>query len=370
MPEPITTPVYDTYWRWIAERQAMYERRLVDPIGPWTQDPVLAGHRFTNVFRVSDRVSQRLVRDVQYGQGRSQAIDEVFYRTIVFKTWNREDVWDHLEEILGPISWQATPPSEICRVLDAMHAAGRRIYSAAYIMPAPPYGHVRKHANHCALIETMMADGLPLTEFLGGRKNRDSLYTKLLSKSETIAAQIYDKLRFRVVTRTNDDVLPVLNFLARKLFPFSYLIPSESKNTLVDLSAVARAHPTFASHLRDPMAHRRDDGLAELVDNRFSAKSYRVIHFVVDLPVRIPDAVLASAPASAQNLGPVVFVLTEFQLVDQSSEISNTLGDASHDRYKERQRLAVRDRLRLGVQPAKRGGRGQSVPPKTRTRGG
>lgn len=161
MSDPITTPVYDTYWRWIAERQAMYERRLVDPVGPWTQDPVLAGHRFTNVFRVSDRVSQRLVRDVQYGPDRSQAIDEVFYRTIVFKTWNREDVWDQLEAALGPISWQATPPSEICRVLDAMHAAGKRVYSAAYIMPAPPYGHVRKHANHCALIEAMMADGLP-----------------------------------------------------------------------------------------------------------------------------------------------------------------------------------------------------------------
>ena len=38
-------------------------------------------------------------------------------------------------------------------------------------------------------------------EFVGGRKNKDSLYTKLLSKQDTIAAQIYDKLRFRIVTR-------------------------------------------------------------------------------------------------------------------------------------------------------------------------
>jgi len=161
MTDPTTTPVYDTYWRWIAERQAMYERRLVDAVGPWTEDPVLAAHRFTNVFRVADRVSQRLVADVQYGPGRSQAIDEVFYRTIVFKTWNREDVWDELELRLGPISWQATPPSEIVKVLDAMHSRGSRVYSAAYIMPAPPFGHARKHANHCALIRSMMDDGLP-----------------------------------------------------------------------------------------------------------------------------------------------------------------------------------------------------------------
>jgi hypothetical protein len=161
MPSPATTPVYDTYWRWIAERQGMYERRLVDPVGPWTHDEVLANHRFTNVFRVSDRVSQRLVADVQYGDGRSQAVDEVFYRTIVFKTWNREDVWDELERSLGPISWQSTPPPAIAEVLDDMHADGRRVYSAAYIMPAPPFGHVRKHANHCALIQSMMDEGLP-----------------------------------------------------------------------------------------------------------------------------------------------------------------------------------------------------------------
>jgi uncharacterized protein (TIGR04552 family) len=46
-------------------------------------------------------------------------------------------------------------------------------------------------------------------------QDRDSLYTKLLSKTETIAAQIYDKLRFRIVTRTTEDVLPVLNYLSR-----------------------------------------------------------------------------------------------------------------------------------------------------------
>ncbi len=178
-PEPLPTTVYDTYWRWIAERQAMYLRRLWDPVGPWTTDPVLSSYRFTNVFRVSDRVSQRLVRDVQYGEARSQAPDEVFYRTIVFKTWNREDVWDSIENAIGPISWQATPPCEIRRVLDDMHSSGRRVYSAAYIMPAPPFGHERKHANHCSLIERMMQDGLPA--LVAGTESLGDVYRLLLS---------------------------------------------------------------------------------------------------------------------------------------------------------------------------------------------
>ena len=53
------------------------------------------------------------------------------------------------------------------------------------------------------VIGSMLAGGFPITEFVGGRKNKDSLYTKLLSKQDTVAAQIYDKLRFRIVTRSS-----------------------------------------------------------------------------------------------------------------------------------------------------------------------
>jgi uncharacterized protein (TIGR04552 family) len=120
-----------------------------------------------------------------------------------------------------------------CVILKVMHIihhlAGRELLYMLPLSDAQVFQLVEEKIYR--VIGGMMADGLPLTEFLGGRKNRDSLYTKLLSKSETIAAQIYDKLRFRVVTRTNDDVLPVLNYLARKLFPFSYVIPSARART-------------------------------------------------------------------------------------------------------------------------------------------
>jgi uncharacterized protein (TIGR04552 family) len=256
-----------------------------------------------------------------------------------------------------------------CVILKVMHIihhlAGRELLYMLPLSDAQVFQLVEEKVYR--IIGGMMADGLPLTEFLGGRKNRDSLYTKLLSKTETIAAQIYDKLRFRVVTRTTDDVLPVLNYLSRRLFPYNYVIPAESKNTLVDPRAVAAQNPNFAQKLRSPLSHGRAAELSELVDNKFSAKSYRVIHFVVDLPVRIPREVLASAPPTARQLGGVVFVLTEFQLVDQESELRNTLGDASHEKYKERQRVAVRDRLRLGVLPTRRSTRPPS--PSVRPRG-
>lgn len=194
-----------------------------------------------------------------------------------------------------------------------------------------------------------LARGFPIVEFIGGRKNKDSLYTKLLSKQEVSAAQIYDKLRFRIVTRTVDDIFPVLNYLMREVFPFNYVIPTESTNTLIHFRSYLESRPELAQY-KDELQH--DLGLEEreggLVDNVFSSESYRVVHFVVDMPVRLPESMLADAPPAAWALGRVIFVQTEFQVLDKETDQSNEVGDASHAAYKRRQDIAVMRRLKVG----------------------
>ncbi|NTG87970.1 hypothetical protein G6L85_16845 [Agrobacterium rhizogenes] len=58
------------------------------------------------------------------------------------------------------MSWAHTSLSNVSDALGRMMAAGHMVYSAAYIMPAPKLGFVRKHANHLALIKMMMDDRL------------------------------------------------------------------------------------------------------------------------------------------------------------------------------------------------------------------
>jgi uncharacterized protein (TIGR04552 family) len=197
------------------------------------------------------------------------------------------------------------------------------------------------------VIGGMLARGLPILEFVGGRKNKDSLYSKLLSKRETHAAQIYDKLRFRIVVRSAEDIFPVLGYLTRHLFPFNYVVPGESTNTMFDLSKYVRAQPRLAS-IANGMQALADDVVDGANDNVFSAPSYRVVHFVVDMPVRLPADMLEDAPPAAWALGHVVFAQAEFQLVDRETEQKNELGDASHDAYKARQREAVMRRIKVG----------------------
>ena len=91
----VTTEVFDTYWRFAAERQRVFFRKAAGSQPPWTSDPILVRYRFTNAYRAADRVSQFLIRDVQLG-GPQNARD-LFFRTILFKLFNRIDTWRLLE---------------------------------------------------------------------------------------------------------------------------------------------------------------------------------------------------------------------------------------------------------------------------------
>jgi hypothetical protein len=80
---------------------------------------------------------------------------------LVFKLFNRIETWELLERELGGVSWADYGFGRFDAVLSAALARGERVYSAAYIVPPPQFGMVRKHQNHLRLIEHMMSAGLP-----------------------------------------------------------------------------------------------------------------------------------------------------------------------------------------------------------------
>lgn len=153
------TAVFDTYWRFAVARQNIYLARLRGAPAPWTTDPVLGQHRFTNCYRAADRVSQYLIRDVIYTG--DQAWEEVFFRTALFKLFNRISTWRILGAGLGIPSWRDYRFADYDRLLTEAFTAGQRLYSAAYVIPPPQLGEARKHRNHLRLIEAMMTSGVP-----------------------------------------------------------------------------------------------------------------------------------------------------------------------------------------------------------------
>lgn len=157
----VPTKVYDTYWKFAAERQEIFFRRLNGERDPWTKDEILAKHKFTNAYRATDRVSQYLIRNVIYHG--DQAHDEIFFRCFIFKTFNRISTWELLERELGAVCYADYSFRRYDEVLEKAKKRGERIFSAAYIMPsrAPGLHAALKHQNYLALLEKMMMEKFP-----------------------------------------------------------------------------------------------------------------------------------------------------------------------------------------------------------------
>lgn len=159
-PKAKVTEAYDAWWTYAFERQEVYFRRLRGEMPPWTKDDVLRGHRFTNVYRAADRVSQYLIRNVIYRDGLPTEPDEVVFRILLFKLFNRIETWETLVGSMGGFSLSDDPFERIDEILTAELRAGHRIYSAAYIMPTARGGAGSKHSGHLALLKRMMDDRL------------------------------------------------------------------------------------------------------------------------------------------------------------------------------------------------------------------
>ena len=265
-----------------------------------------------------------------------------------------EDVGEGMSvpELLILASQRVRRSTYACVVLKVMnvlhHLLGRELAFRLPISNDELFGFVEKKV--VGVVEELRGAGYPIAEFSWSRKERDSLITKLLAKKATLAANIYDKLRFRLITRSREDLVPVLLELTHRLIPFNYIVPGESVNSIVDFRRTVDETPSlrrFSDQLQELEAGG-PEGAARASGNEFSGPAYRVINFVADLPVRVDEYLAQKMQDPDPELGSIVFVLTEFQVVDAETARNNELGENSHIAYKERQHVRVKNRLTGG----------------------
>ncbi len=163
-------------------------------------------------------------------------------------------------------------------------------------------------------------------------KKRESIISKFVSKKEGIVARIFDRIRFRIITEKKEDIIPVLEYLINNLFPYNYVIPSETVNNLIGLSGGVDNLQIKESNIK-------------MMNNKFSGPSYKVLNFIVDIPMRIDDVLVLPQDISFANYAYIIYVLTEIQIVDKNTHINNELGENSHVLYKARQKDIIYKRL-------------------------
>jgi len=158
----IATPLLDTYWYFAAERQNILFRRLKRSNYRWTDDPILQEYKFTNAYRVADRASQFLIRNVIYRDDLPSADEEVIFRIFLFKLFNKIETWEYLEDCLGKLTLSNFSFTAYDNALTRAMDSGQKIYSAAYIMHpgSNVFGNKRKHQNHLMLLEQMFSTNI------------------------------------------------------------------------------------------------------------------------------------------------------------------------------------------------------------------
>ena len=87
--------VYDLYWYFACERQNIFWKKINGESAPWTEDKILQEYKFCNSYRVNDRASQYLLKNVIYN-GKKYSDEDMLFRILLFKLFNKESTWELL----------------------------------------------------------------------------------------------------------------------------------------------------------------------------------------------------------------------------------------------------------------------------------
>src|SRR4029079_11663815 len=124
-------------------------------------------------------------------------------------------------------------------------------------------------------VEELKAIGCPVVEFEWSRKHADSLITTWLAKKEATAADVDDKLRFRMITNTEEQLIFVMRELTQRLIPFNFVIPGQSENDIIKIRETWDRSPSLKRSLREftALAAIPADKLPQ-TQNEFSGPGY------------------------------------------------------------------------------------------------
>ena len=178
-------------------------------------------------------------------------------------------------------------------------------------------------------VERMIECGYPITNIYGGIKSYQSQLAKMIAKTDGFSHPIFDKFRFRIIVKDLSDIPVLLCGLFDNVIPVNCYLSGQTVNSLFPIESLFEKSLNFNE---DSFFKQQDNDKVVSPVNRSSSAGYKTLNFIADLPVKI------------HNLG-TIFVLCEFQIIDEKTRKINSQGDNSHSEYKSRQLKRIRSRL-------------------------
>ncbi|KAK1215356.1 hypothetical protein PQX77_022040 [Marasmius sp. AFHP31] len=173
------TVVFDTFWRWCAERKAMDDRRRAGQAFPWTECPTLTSKYFCMPYRVLDRGCQYLIREII--EKGSQDPREVVFRVILYDIFTKIETWELLKDALGELTWEGFDRRAYGGVLQDALDDGVAIYTGAFFKPTGQRNKTGQPAHHfhLLLLEQLM-EGDALLEKMRAAEYLEDVYDFLI----------------------------------------------------------------------------------------------------------------------------------------------------------------------------------------------
>ncbi|MBD3194383.1 MAG: hypothetical protein GF317_04960 [Candidatus Lokiarchaeota archaeon] len=154
----IRKKVWDIFWYWVKERQNIFYKRLRGEPAPWTNDKIFQTYKFTNAYRVCDRTSQYLLKNVIYCANKKEFDErDIVFRILLFKIFNKIETWKALENKFGVIkasNFDFESYYNFIRDLNNKQAVLSSAYMLSTASPKYLYGMPTRFGNYLMFLNT------------------------------------------------------------------------------------------------------------------------------------------------------------------------------------------------------------------------
>lgn len=171
----IREKAFENYFYFMQERMNIFWKRYEGANFPYSRDSIFIKHKFTNVYRATDRVSQYLINNVIYNGDKDLNEEDVLLRILIFKIFNKIETWEYLEKEFGIIRISSFDVNKISDFLK--HLINRKpIYNSAYMMTGThkDYNHLSsKHEKWLKMVEYEMIKKNKFSEIIKSKSLED-----------------------------------------------------------------------------------------------------------------------------------------------------------------------------------------------------
>jgi hypothetical protein len=157
----VRNEAFKYYFHFMEKRMDVFWSKYEGQRYPWTDDTILRKHKFTNVYRACDRVSQYLIKNVIYNAQQNYSDQDLFLRILVFKVFNRIDTWEYIEQKTGGLCVKTFNVDRLSKLLSE-RIDNQPIFNSAYLMTGSHHAYtqyVSKHERWLRMIEKEFIKG-------------------------------------------------------------------------------------------------------------------------------------------------------------------------------------------------------------------